>query len=87
VEHVTAFLGVRDSPGRVAWLKTYFNICALYPADEPDRNVIEDIIRRELNSGFSSQFRCPSCGRLAIQDALSGLWEFYLPERPENRIV
>lgn len=42
---------------------------------------VEDIVSAELNEGFASIYRCPACGRVAIKDADSTAWRFFVPER------
>src|SRR4051812_6192936 len=61
-ESVAAFHAAGGGLARAAWLAGHFH--ASYPADEPDRGVVEDIVSRELNEGFVALFRCPTCGRL-----------------------
>jgi len=51
-----------------------------------DMEDIEDAVSASVNaSSFSSTFRCPACGRLAI--ALGpdrDDWTFFSPDNPEN---
>lgn len=79
---VVEFQATADAPARSAWLAAYFH--ASYPADEPDANVIEDIVDSELNDGFESIFRCPSCDRLWIFDRMNEKWTSYLIEQSQT---
>ena len=77
--HVADFAALPDDSGRAAWLKAYFG--SQYPGDLLRRDIIEDIVSRELNgTSFLAIFRCPSCGPIATQEAGIDPWLFYRPE-------
>jgi hypothetical protein len=78
-EAICAFLAAGES--RTAWIASHFG--AGYPAEESDRGIIEDIVSRELNAGFTAMFRCPSCNRVALCDPESNAWAFFRPEQEE----
>jgi hypothetical protein len=65
---------VRES----SWLASYFG--RDYPSDLPKREVIEDIVTRELNGDSIGVFRCPACHRVAIKTEDSDRWKFYRAE-------
>jgi hypothetical protein len=81
---ITEFLAARDGGNRAEWIESNFENGWLYPAEEPDRGVIEDIISGGLNEGFTPRFRCPACGRIAMKDTEAGHWVFCSPERNEG---
>ena len=76
---IAEFIATGDGSARAHWIAGYFH--SGYPADEPDEIVIEDIVTRELNDGFESMFRCPSCDRLWVFDRMNDQWISYRVER------
>jgi hypothetical protein len=56
-KYVADFATARDQTAREAWLKGHFH--EGYLTDGTDREVIEDIVIRELDDGFVAMFRCP----------------------------
>lgn len=77
-DRVAEFVTIRDAPARKSWLASYFG--PDYPGDEARREVVEDIVTRELNGDFIGVFRCPACRRVAIKEHDSQGWDFYRPE-------
>ena len=76
---IADFLATGDVSARADWIVGYFDTA--YPANQPDEMIIEDIVTRELNDGFESMFRCPSCDRLWVFDRTSDQWISYRVER------
>jgi hypothetical protein len=74
-DQVAAFLKAGEA--REAWITTYFGI--EYSPDLPDREIIEDIVSRELLCcEWTSVFRCTICGRIALgPEDPSASWRFF----------
>jgi hypothetical protein len=81
---VAEFVAAKDTGNRAAWIESYFEIGSLYPADESDRGVVQDIVSGELDTGFSALFQCPACGRIAMRDPEADAWVFYSPEHNQR---
>ena len=77
-DRVAEFVTVRDAPAQNSWLAAYFG--PDYPTGQAMREVVEDIVMRELNGDFIGVFRCPACRRVAIKAHVSDDWDFYHPE-------
>jgi hypothetical protein len=79
---IEAYLATETNTARAAWLASHF--VGGYPNDEPRQAVIEDIVIRELNDGFTALFRCPACGRILLCDPATNIWTSYYPEPGES---
>ena len=77
-DRLVEFDGLGDAVRESSWLASYFG--RDYPSDLPKREVIEDIVTRELNGDFIGVFRCPACHRVAIKAEDSDRWKFYRAE-------
>ena len=77
-DRLAEFDGLGDAVRESSWLASYFG--RDYPSDLPKREVIEDIVTRELNGDFIGVFRCPACHRVAIKAQDSDRWKFYRAE-------
>ena len=77
-DRLAEFVGLGDAVRESSWLASYFG--RDYPSDLPKREVIEDIVTRELNGDFIGVFRCPACHRVAIKAEDSDRWKFYRAE-------
>lgn len=71
------YFGSGDRP---AWIRGNFDFP--YPEDASDREVISDIVSRELDATFTSVFRCPHCGRIAMKGSEETEWKFFEAARP-----
>ncbi|WP_323847450.1 hypothetical protein [Microbulbifer magnicolonia] len=76
---VVAYLSTPEDQ-REAWLRVHFG--PEYPKDLAADEVANDIISQSVNAAnFSSSFRCPKCGRLAVAPAPEReSWSFFAPE-------
>ena len=77
-DRLAEFDGLGDPVRESSWLASYFG--RDYPSDLPKREVIKDIVTRELNGNFVGVFRCPACHRVAIRAEDSDRWKFYRAE-------
>jgi hypothetical protein len=68
------------SADRRAWVRANFEFP--YPDDASEREVISDIISRELDAAFTSVFRCPHCGRIGMKSSEGTDWKFFEAVRP-----
>jgi hypothetical protein len=68
------------SADRRAWVDA--NLEFPYPEDTSDREVISDVVSRALDATFTSVFRCPHCGRIAIKGSEDTGWRFFEVVRP-----
>jgi len=74
-KQIIEFMNATNAAKRESWLQSYFG--PTYPADAPERAVLEDIVSRELNGALTPVFECPACGRIALGPE----WRFYTPDR------
>jgi hypothetical protein len=80
-ERITRLLCDYVSSGdRRAWIRANFEFP--YLEDASDRDVISDVISRELNATFVSVFRCPHCGRISMKGSEETKWKFFEAARP-----
>jgi hypothetical protein len=77
-EAICALFAADDATSRADWLTSYFG--EGYPREADDGGIIEDIVGRELNREFVSMFRCPTCGRVAVNEHDPAAWVFFQRE-------